>query len=219
MKYEELNNPELSGVEIIRSFIDKEQLYDINNEIETSEWVDWIDAHDVYKNNRDLTITQNHFTFALKLKNADSTHLDNLPNIRNLYTKIENFIVGLEEYFPSLKGWEADELSLHKYDNKEVGLSRHRDNARFIGLIAIMSLDGVCDLVVRHNETDIAYETYPGDLTLLRATGLVESDIEIRPEHSVVNLKTPTRTSMMLRANNKPDQLVPGFKFNNWQPV
>lgn len=92
MKYQELSNPESSGVEIIRNFIDQEQLYAINKEVETSEWVDWIDAHDVYENKRDLVITQNHFTFALKLKNADNTYIDNLPNIRNLYTKIEKFI-------------------------------------------------------------------------------------------------------------------------------
>jgi alkylated DNA repair dioxygenase AlkB len=218
MEYSNLSNECANGVEIIRGYVGQEELVEVNNEINTPDKVEWLNAHEVYENKRGLKIIQNHDTFALKLNNADETFLDNLPKTKILYIRTENFIRSLNEYFPSLIGWTADELTLHLYDDKEVGLSRHRDNTRFIGLIAIISLDGICDLSIRHNEEDIDYTVKPGDLTLLRATDLIESDNEIRPEHSVINLQTPTRLSMMLRANSKPNELVPGFRFNNWFP-
>ncbi len=218
MEYVNLSNENAIGVEIIRDFVAEDELIKVNEEISSPNKVEWLNAHEVYTNKRGLEIIQNHDTFALKLHNADNTLLENLPLTKSLYQRTEGFIRGLNKFFPTLYGWTADELTLHLYDNKEIGLSRHRDNTRFIGLIAIISLDGICDLSVRHNNEDIDYQVTPGDLTLLRATDLIDSDNEIRPEHSVVNLQTTTRLSMMLRANSKPDEIVPGFKFNNWSP-
>ena len=218
MRYRELVDLGGTGVEIINGFADQTEISSVLQEANDPERVQWLDAHEVYKNNRGLTIIQNHFTFALKLSEGDQSFLDQLPETAALKERTQRFINDLSTIFPSLANWEADELSFHLYDDKEVGLSRHRDNLRFIGLIAIISISGECDLVITHQGKDIELPVIPGDLCLLRAPGLIDSRTEVRPEHSVQNLRTDTRLSMMLRANNRPTEVIKGFKFNNWDP-
>ena len=216
MSYENLADEKASGVEIVNNFVTIEQIEAVLNELADEQKVDWYDAHEVYQNQRGLTITQNHFTFALKLSRGDQSILKQLPAIDQLKTKTEDFINNLAETFPSLANWQADEVSFHLYDDQEVGLSKHRDNLRFVGLVAIVALEGQADLVISRPDDDLILPTEPGDLCLLRAPGLIESELEIRPEHSLLNLKTETRTSMMVRANNRPGEPLAGFKFNNW---
>ena len=219
MRYRELIDLKRTGVEIIKGFADQTEVNSVLEEANDPERVQWFDAHEVYKNNRGLTIVQNHFTFALKLSEGDQSFLDQLPRTVALKERTQQFIKkDLSTTLPSLVDWEADELSFHLYDDKEVGLSRHRDNMRFIGLIAIIAVDGECDLVITHKGEDIKLSVTPGDLCLLRAPGLINSDAEVRPEHSVQNLRSKTRLSMMLRANNRPTEAIKGFRFNNWDP-
>ena len=218
MRYGELRNLEGRGVEIINGFADQAEVGSVLQEANDPERVQWLDAHEVYKNNRGLTIIQNHFTFALKLSEGDQSALEKLPETVALKERTQRFINDLSNIFSSLANWEADELSFHLYDDERVGLSRHRDNMRFIGLVAIIALNGECDLVITHQGQDIALPVIPGDLCLLRAPGLIDSDTEVRPEHSVQNLRTATRLSMMLRANNRPTEAIKGFRFNNWDP-
>ena len=63
-------------------------------------------------------------------------------------------------------------FSFHLYDDKEIGLSRHRDNLRFIGLIAIIAISGECDLVITHQDEDIKLPVIPGDLWLVEGSRL-----------------------------------------------
>ena len=218
MRYEKLADPEESGVEIIEGFVGQTELDSVLREANALGEDQWLDAHAKYPNQRGLIIIQNHFTFALKLSRGDQSLLERLPATVALKERTQRFINGLSAVFPSLAAWEADELSFHLYDDKEIGLSRHRDNQRFIGLVAIIALSGTCDLVVRHQGQDIGRTVEPGSLCLLRAPGLIDSREEIRPEHSVQNLQTETRLSMMLRANNRPAEPIEGFQFNNWDP-
>ena len=216
-EYQELIDPEASGLKVINSFAQKRELEAVLEEINNPQKVKWLDTHEIYKNKRGLTIIQNHFTFALKLDRGDQSFLKRLPETVKLKERTQAFIKELVPLFPSLASWQADELSFHLYDNQKVGLSRHRDNLRFRGLIAIVSLSGQCDLVITHREERIVRVIKAGDLCLLRAPGLIKSNQEIRPEHSVQNLKSKTRLSMMLRSNNRPAEAIEGFKFNNWQ--
>ena len=218
MRYEQLMDLEQPGVEIIHDFADQAEVKSVLQEANDPEKVQWLDAHEVYKNNRGLTITQNHFTFALKLSAGDQSFLDKLPQTLALKERTQRLINGLSSLSPALADWQADELSFHLYDDQQVGLSRHRDNMRFIGLVAIIAINGQCDLVVRHKDQDINLPVIPGDLCLLRAPGLVDCEAEVRPEHSVQNLKADTRLSMMLRANSRPTEAIEGFRFNNWHP-
>ena len=216
MEYRELKDVGGRGVEVIPAFAKPAELGNVLEEIGDPNRVQWLDAHEIYENQRGLRIEQNHFTFALKLSAGDQSFLDCLPATKALLSRTQNFIRSLAPIFPPLRDWQADELSFHLYDNKDVGLSRHRDNLRFIGLVAIVAIENECDLVVRHQNEDVALPVAPGDLCLLRAPGLIEAQTEIRPEHSVQNLRSETRTSMMIRANNRPAEPLPGFKFNNW---
>lgn len=224
VKYPELANPEGLGVEIIEGFVSETELEAIYDETQDPEKVDWIDVHSVYTNKRGLTIEQNHYAFALKLSAGDQSPLGRIPETVGLYKRTQDFITSLSSIFPNLAGWEADELSFHLYDDKEVGLSRHRDNPQFYGLIAILAIDGECDLVIteedeeNHAIEESALHVCPGDLTLLRGPGLIDvgPDFEVRPEHSVQNLGSDTRLSMMLRANSRPEKKIEGFHFNNW---
>lgn len=218
MHYKELIDPKGMGVEIVKGFARQSEIRSVFEEASDPQKVQWLDAHEVYENNRGLTIVQNHFTFALKLSEGDQSFLRRLPGTAALKERTQEFINGLSDVFSSLADWEADELSFHLYDDKEVGLSRHRDNLRFVGLVAIVAINGACDLVVSHEGKDVGLPVVPGDLCLLRAPGLIKSDSEVRPEHSVQNLKTETRLSMMLRANDRPTEAIKGFKFNNWDP-
>ena len=214
-----LRYPAASGLEVVGGFAGEAELAAVLREANDPDKVQWLDAHEEYTNARGLTIVQNHFTFALKLSAGDQSPLERLPATVALKERTQSLINDLAPIFPALADWRADELSFHLYDDREVGLSRHRDNLRFIGLVAIVALDGECDLVVTHQGQDIAQLVRPGDLCLLRAPGLLDSEAELRPEHSVQNLRSATRLSMMLRANNRPAEAIEGFRFNNWQPA
>jgi alkylated DNA repair dioxygenase AlkB len=185
-------------------------------ELQDPERVAWRDAHSTYINKRGLTIVQNHDVYALKLSRGDQSRLDRIPNLAQLYSYMHRYIRHLGRVLPGLAGWTPDELSLHRYDDAEVGLSFHKDNLRFTRLIGILSLEGECTLAVRRDGAEQAFDAEPGDLMLLRGPGLVDSAEDLRPEHAVVALRTPTRTSMMLRENSRPDERIPGFEFDNW---
>ena len=73
MRYRELRDLEGTGVEIINDFADQAEISSVLQEANDPERVQWLDAHEVYKNNRGLTIIQNHFTFALKLSEGDQS--------------------------------------------------------------------------------------------------------------------------------------------------
>lgn len=159
---------------------------------------------------------QNHDVYALKLSWGDQTPLMRIPNLVAVAQEAREYVNSLGLVLPSLDGWKPDELSLHRYDDPEVGLSFHKDNLRFTRLIAILSLEGICSLAVKLGVTEARYRTKPGDLVLVRGSRLTDDDSDLRPEHAVVDLETPTRVSMMLRENSRPDERIPGFEFDNW---
>lgn len=216
INYDSLTNPDAIGVFHEPGFLDIHELTAIQEELTDTEKIAWEDTHDVYTNERGLVITQNHDTYALKLSRGDQSPLDRIPHIRHAMDYIRTRVGEMALTIPSLVSWEPDEMSLHRYDDAEIGLDFHKDNNRFTGLIAIVALDGICDIVVRRDYQAVVTTTKPGDLVLLRAPGLVDTTEDLRPEHAVLNLQTPTRTSLMVRANKKPDEALPNFHFANW---
>lgn len=200
--------------------------------------VQWWDVHDEYFNERDKLIIQNHDVFALKLSRGNMEQVEKAPYMHQLAREQQVFIQSLHKFFPSLLGWEADEMSYHDYDDIDIGLSYHKDNLRFPGVVAVTTIEGASDFNVL-SETEIReynpdtdknevvdriwHSTYtipvrPRSLVLMRAVGLVGEDIaeDLRPEHAVLNVQEDGRIAFMLRDNTKPDDTSYGFSYANW---
>lgn len=207
----------------IRSVLDNKQIGIMQREITDSSKVRWHSSHDEYINKRGIKIVQNHDSFALKLLQGDQSQVDNVPAMKALASNIEEFIQALSTHFPNLASWQADEMSLHRYD-ADIGLSYHKDNLRFTGLIAVLTLEGASDFAVKDaSGNEVFYPVTEGDLMLTRATNLYPAvnengnNINLCPDHAVLNLRTPYRTSFIVRANSRPNEQIQGFHFNNWQ--
>jgi hypothetical protein len=216
IEYRELLDPRGCGVAQLPGFLGSTSLAAIGTELADPTRVAWHNSHATYENKRQLTIVQNYDTFALKLSQGDQRPLQRLPYIRTTIDMIRRHVKDMSVAIPTLRSWTPDEASIQRYDNAEVGLSFHKDNLRFFGLIAILSLDGVCDLAIQRPHMTSYYTAQPGDLMLLRASTLVNTHEDLRPEHAVLNLQTPTRTSLTVRANDRPDEAIPDFHFTNW---
>lgn len=217
---EKFSEPKTDGILHIPDFLSESELENIWEEIDDPVRVKWRDNHSTFENKRGLKVVQNHDVYALKLSDGDHEPLRKIPHLRATKSKITRFVHSLWDHFPTLIAWQPDELVLHRYDDRKVGLSRHKAHTKFVGVIAIASLEGECDLAIYKmgGKRKNLYPTKPGDLTLLRAPELFKTDKDIRPEHAVINLRTPVRTSMMLRDNNRPKEILPGAQFENWQP-
>lgn len=176
----------------------------------------WLDAHDDYVNKRGKRIIQNHFTYALDLVYGDMSDTDHLSAAFALMDRTTKLIQSFGGQLPGLAEWTPTELSFHRYDHQDVGLSHHRDQSVFIGVVAIASIEGLCSFSIMKDGEETCFDARPGDLFLLRAPGCtLDEQGEVRPEHAVIDLQTPTRTSMMLRRNKKPEKIIEGFRFNN----
>lgn len=205
---------------------------DLVEEIADDNRVHWRDAGGTYTNNRGIEIIQNHDVFALKLSLGDPAPIAEVPRMRQLAAEAEQFVQSLGEQYNSLSGWDADEMSYHRYYDQNVGLSFHRDNLRFPGLIVVISIDGEADFQVIerdpitddsgaiidwHWRSTYTIPTKPGDMVLTRAPGLLpDMTPDDRPEHAVVNGRVLPRISFMLRANNRPNDQGYGFEYYNW---
>lgn len=226
------------GVLRVEGALNEDFRQDLLTEIGDPNRVVLTDAGHTYINARGVEVVQNHTVFALKLSAGDPAPIQNVPHMRLLAAETEALIRSLHEPYPSLATWEADEMSYHVYYDTEVGLSPHRDNLRFYGLVAVVVMEGESDFQVLDRvpvrleydpvrKRDVVVEwnirgiytipARPGDLILMRAPGLIPNmRSEDRPEHGVVNCKLP-RISFMLRANDKPDDTADGFEYYNWQ--
>lgn len=201
-------------------------------EINNPEIVHWRDAGETYKNNRGAKIVQNHDVFALKAA-GDYEPIWAVPLMTQLAVETEQFIQSLQAQYASLCDWQADEMSYHRYYDAQVGLSYHRDNMRFPGLIVVIAIAGEADFQVVDRE-DLVFDeqgdiidctwhstytipTRPGDMVLTRAPGLLPGiRPDDRPEHAVVNGRVLPRVSFMLRANSKPLDTGYGFDYYNF---
>lgn len=227
------------GAVALRSVLSEEFRLSLVDEIKNPEAIVWQDAGDTYTNARGVVIEQNHDVFALKLSRGSQKHRKKVPYMDQLNGATQSLVRSLEPEFPSLAAWKADEMSYHRYYEKEKGLTFHRDNKRFTGLIAVVSVLGECDFQVIDREPSLTVideesgkslikewnwkstytiPTRPGDVVLTRAPGLFElmDDDEDRPEHAVMNVRVLPRISFMLRANKRPSDTGYGFQYHNW---
>jgi hypothetical protein len=209
--------PDGHGAFVLKDAIPQPYLDAILEEALNPELVPFRDVHDRYYNQAGKLIIQNHTVCAFKLLQGDPSYIERLPKMRNMAGEIEQLIRRLGIVFPSLNDWTADEMSLHRYDDPDIGLSFHRDNLRFNGLVAVLSIEGESDFCIL-DDNGVIYDhpVRPGDLTFTRAPGLFDSDEDIRGQHGVYRLRTPYRTSFIVRANSQPDDTLKGFEYANW---
>lgn len=206
-------------------------------EIADPNAVKWRDAGEAYINGRGIEVVQNHDVFALKA-GGDLEPIWNVPLMGQLAIEVEEFVQSLQARYPSLEQWRADEMSYHRYYDPDVGLSYHRDNLRFTGLIVVITIQGESDFRVVDRvpvaseidrdtgrelvtEWDVRNEwsihTTPGSMVLTRATGLQDWQTkEHNPEHAVMNVTDLPRISFMVRANSRPNDRAYGFDYFNW---
>lgn len=216
--------PDGMGSFLIPSVLSQEQLDYLREEFEDEAAVMWEDTHTEYDNIYGRRIIQNHDTFALKVGVGDQAPLQKIPRLVATAHHVQALIRGLGGVFPVLNTWTVNELSLHHYDDPELGLSPHRDNLRYMGLVAVLNVDGESDLELSKEPAGAIHALHvrPGDLTLTRVSGIYPSYEEdgkprnICPYHAVTNLATPTRTSFILRDNSRPEEPINGFNFFNW---
>jgi hypothetical protein len=211
------------GSFVVREVLGRDQLDLLQEEVDAA--VTWEDTHTEYDNVRGMHIVQNHDTFALKLGVGDQSPFERIPRLFTVAQHIQTLVRGTTGgIFPVLESWEVNELSLHQYDDAEVGLSPHKDNIRYSGVVAVLNVKGISDLELIEEETGLIYSARlnPGDLSLTRVSGIYTDYDEngrrknICPDHAVTNLRTPTRTSFILRDNSRPHEEISGFNFANW---
>lgn len=218
--------------------IDPDFLGELQSEIRSN--VEWRDAGVEFVNRRGVRIVQNHDVHAVLL--PDDGLAARLPLMSELTLAVEGCVQSLgssSSQLRTLAGWRATETSYHKYrldqESDGTGLSFHRDNVEFEGVVAVAGIAGtrlfrVVDRdPVEESRTDggeitewttratHTIPTGPGDLLLMRATGLVSGSDEYRPEHGIYGDSTTEGTgaiSMMVRSNpsGKP---LPGFTYDN----
>lgn len=220
-----------SGSLLVPGVMSDVQLELVREEYNDPASVAWRDNHVNYMNARDMFVDQRHEVFAVKLRRGDQRVVERAPRLRAVAANVQAAIqqVGTELGFlraGRLQTWEADEMSLHRYDDPEVGLSFHKDNARFFGLIAVIATEGEKDFAsIGPDGVITVLRVQPGDMVLNRSNGLYEPRYVQRrgktvldsdcPDHGVYNV-TPPATSFIVRANSRPDEPIPGFTYDNW---
>lgn len=187
--------------------------------------IPWRDNHSTFENKRELTVIQQHDVYALKLLVGDQAVVAQSQFMRDIANEVERFVQGLSSEFPVLSDWRADEVSMHRYDQEDIGLSRHRDNLRFWGLVVVLTLQGSSDFVIYDGEAEHVSTVRPGSLALMRATNLIGNPSDkarqttLCPEHGVVRVRELPRTSLIVRDNLRPLEEIEGFVYANWEPT
>ena len=209
--------PQGLGAHAILGAVDDEWLASFQQQIQV---VDWRDNHRVDTNKRGLVIDQRHNVVAYKLRVGDQ---DKVPEfMRESGEMVARFVRSLGFKFPLLGTWQADEVSMHQYDDPEVGLSRHRDNQRFWGVVAVLTVEGSSDFVIYDGDMEHVLHAEPGTLMLMRATNLTGDPADVayqqsmNPEHGVVRVRSLPRVSFIVRDNLLSNEPIHGFTYDNW---
>lgn len=218
-----------SGTVLMPGVLDAGQLSLLQEEVHNPELVPWQDNHVTYPNERGMQVEQNHLRYALKLSRGDPEPVKRLPRLRAVAANIEAFLQSDDviTMFSTTDDWVADEMSLHLYDEPEVGLSFHKDNLRFFGAIAVLAVEGQKEMwSIGRDGVIMSLAVNPGDLVLNRAGGLYppryrmskgkQVQINECPDHGVYNL-VPPAISFIVRANTRPDDPIKGFTYDNWE--
>ncbi|MEI9913859.1 MAG: hypothetical protein WDN66_02535 [Candidatus Saccharibacteria bacterium] len=211
----ELQDSEGRGVIRIPNFVDDKLLFEAQLEVLNPDLMTWRDNHKTFINDAGRTIIQNYDVYSLRLSQGDQSPFERIPNLVGVADNVKKFVRSLGNVFPALVDWEPDDMSIHRYDKpKDVGLSSHRDHSCFKRIIAIAAIHGTADYLI--DDEPNFERVFAGDLLLLRAPGLIRSDKDTRPFHSVSGIYTAGRISLTLRDDDGPDSLPERYHYENW---
>lgn len=107
---------------------------------------------------------------------------------------------------PLPQGLLLNDLIVQRYHAGSAGITPHRDHIRYVGLVALVTLEGqarflLCDDRGGANPRPIGLA--PGGLTLMRAPGFAGR--HDRPFHCVIEVTEP-RVSLGLRQDTRPGE-------------
>jgi hypothetical protein len=206
------------GVFHLEDAMSDEFLTEIQGEILDPELVAWRDGTDEFTNARGVLVQQVFEAYALKLRIGDLTKVQKVPVITSFVTAVELLVRNdLAVDYPSLADWEADEAVLQRYLQGTGKLTSHKDNARHTGVVIIGVVEGEGKLTAESNGKTKELDTKLGSLVVVRASGLLSVEEDLRPEHAVSAVTTSHRTSLTTRSNNRPLEGIPGFTYDNWR--
>ncbi len=99
-----------------------------------------------------------------------------------------------------------NEATWQRHTDRIGGITAHRDQAFYVGVIAILTLVGSAPFAILRarepREVVTEWTTEPGDVVLLRGGGLGEPDARC-PWHDVGRPVTPERVTLTLRNNSR----------------
>ncbi len=107
---------------------------------------------------------------------------------------------------PALPEWHPNDVAIQRYHPGHAGIGWHRDYSRDKLLVAVATIEGRAQFDIEvydapdrsHLES---FYTNPGDIVLLRAPGLNETDD--RPYHRIFPPEDGVRTSIAFRYNQR----------------
>jgi len=213
--------PDGPGFYLVERLIPTQLLTEVNQDLELP--LDWFAQYNSFVNDRNVVVDQAFEVFAHKCSRGPQEFIDRLAGISKLGDLVTTELVEpLQMYFPSLTGWQIDEMVAQHYQDNIGELTWHMDLARHPCLIVICNVVGQATLKLRQlgsKSSETKVELAPTDVLMLRATDLFDSQAELRPEHAVSQTSGEFgRTSVTFRANSQPDKQIRGFYYHNWGP-
>ena len=129
-------------------------------------------------------------------------HEPSLPRLDELTTALEQAI--RRSGVPGSERFLANEAMFQRYEVSHVGVSAHRDQGFYRGVVAVFTLEGSAPFAIldKVSEDPIdEWATEPGDLYLLAGGGL--GDADRRPLHRVEGPVAGRRVSLTLRMKER----------------
>lgn len=188
----ELYNPALSGVLVLKGFIDKDKLDALNEYIETKR--------DLFEVKREKYIANNQLVSLLYRGPFDMSSLDGsvFGDIMNHYKLLRETTNQYSE-IPFEKGTSIEVKLIH-YPISELGVGIHRDLSSNINMVVFYNLEGSTTLNTYDNKeghNPKGHHLEAGDISIMRAPRS-QNEPDIRPNHGVEKVFIP-RTVLVIR--------------------
>jgi alkylated DNA repair dioxygenase AlkB len=193
------------GAALLQSVISPEHLAALQAEVAGISITEYEDVHRTVGNKRNVPVTENYWQYGLDRPRGDEAEQQELPHLRHLAKSVQNLVQwDLGEHFQRLKRWDVNDSDIQYYDRAE-GLSYHYDHSRYWGAVAIATLEGESEFLVRkYDRLSALFCVAAGDIVIMRGSNLLTPDDDAAdlPEHSVQNVALGGRKAFVMRSNS-----------------